>query len=132
MRSGAGSTETYFQQREASNPYYDAIPDIVNDYMEKMGEKTGRHYQPFMYYGAEDAEEVIVAMGSVSGAVKETVDYLNAQGRKVGFMQVILYRPFSAKYFLSVLPKTVKKIAVLDRTKEPGAWVSRYIWMYAA
>ena len=121
MRSGAGSTETYFQQREASNPYYDAIPDIVNDYMEKMGEKTGRHYQPFMYYGAEDAEEVIVAMGSVSGAVKETVDYLNAQGRKVGFMQVILYRPFSAKYFLSVLPKTVKKIAVLDRTKEPGA-----------
>ena len=84
MRSGAGSTETYFQQREASNPYYDAIPDIVNDYMEKMGEKTGRHYQPFMYYGAEDAEEVIVAMGSVSGAVKETVDYLNAQGRKVG------------------------------------------------
>ena len=121
MRSGAGSTETYFQQREASNPYYDAIPDIVNDYMEKMGEKTGRHYQPFMYYGAPDAEEVIVAMGSVSGAVKETVDYLNAQGRKVGFMQVILYRPFSAKYFLSVLPKTVKKIAVLDRTKEPGA-----------
>lgn len=121
MRSGAGSTETYFQQREASNPYYDAIPDIVNDYMEKMGEKTGRHYQPFMYYGAEDADEVIVAMGSVSGAVKETVDYLNAQGRKVGFMQVILYRPFSAKYFLSVLPKTVKKIAVLDRTKEPGA-----------
>lgn len=121
MRSGAGSTETYFQQREAANPYYDAVPDIVNHYMEEIEKRTGRRYQPFTYYGAEDAEYVIVAMGSVAGAVKETVDYLNASGRKTGFIQVILYRPFSARYFLSVLPETVKKIGVLDRTKEPGA-----------
>lgn len=121
MRSGAGSTETYFQQREAVNPYYDAIPDIVSHYMDEIGERTGRRYQPFTYYGAPDAEYVVVAMGSVSGAVKETVDYLNAMGKKTGFIQVILYRPFSAKYLLSVLPKSIKKIAVLDRTKEPGA-----------
>ena len=121
MRSGAGSTETYFQQREAANPYYDAIPDIVNYYMKEIGKKTGREYKPFTYYGAADAEYVIVAMGSVSGAVKETVDYLNAMGRKTGFIQVTLYRPFSAKYMLSVLPESVKKITVLDRTKEPGA-----------
>ncbi len=121
MRSGAGSTETYFQQREAANPYYNAIPDIVNDYMQRFGEKTGRYYQPFMYYGDPEAEYVIVAMGSVAGAARETVDYLNARGKKTGFVQVVLYRPFSAKYLLSVLPETVKKIAVLDRTKEPGA-----------
>lgn len=121
MRSGAGSTETYFQQREAANPYYDAIPDIVNHYMDEIGKRTGRTYHPFQYYGAPDAEYVIVAMGSVAGAVKETVDYLNARGHKTGFMQVILYRPFSEKYFLEALPESVKKIAVLDRTKEPGA-----------
>lgn len=121
MRSGAGSTETYFQQREAVNLYYDAVPDIVNYYMEEIEKRTGRRYQPFTYYGAEDAEYVIIAMGSVAGAVKETVDYLNASGKKTGFIQVILYRPFSAKYLLSVLPQSVKKIAVLDRTKEPGA-----------
>ena len=122
MRSGAGSTETYFQQREAVNPYYDAIPDIVNEYMQEIGKVTGRQYQPFTYYGAPDAEYVIVAMGSAAGVIKETVDYLNSIGKKTGFMQVILYRPFSAKYFLSALPETVKKISVLDRTKEPGAF----------
>jgi pyruvate-ferredoxin/flavodoxin oxidoreductase len=120
-RGTAQNPDIYFQSREAANPFYDAVPDIVADYMDKISEITGRKYRPFDYYGAEDAEHVIVAMGSVTDTVKETVDYLNAQGDKVGLIAVHLYRPFSAKYFFEAFPKSVKRIAVLDRTKEPGA-----------
>ena len=121
LRGTAQNSDIYFQGREASNKYYEAIPDIVNDYMKEISKITGREYKPFNYYGAADAEKVIVAMGSVCEALEETVDYLNAKGDKVGVVKVHLYRPFSAKYFFDVLPKTVKKIAVLDRTKEPGS-----------
>lgn len=121
LRGTAQNGDIYFQGREASNKYYEAIPDIVNEYMQEISKITGRDYKPFNYYGAPDATEVIVAMGSVCEAAEETVDYLNAAGRKVGVLEVHLYRPFSAKYFFNVMPKTVKKIAVLDRTKEPGA-----------
>ena len=121
LRGTAQNGDIYFQGREASNKYYDAIPDIVADYMKEISKITGRTYKPFNYYGAEDATEVVVAMGSVCQALEETVDYLNAQGRKVGVLEVHLYRPFSAKYFFDVMPKSVKKIAVLDRTKEPGS-----------
>ena len=121
LRGTAQNGDIYFQGREASNKYYEAIPDIVADYMKEITKITGRTYKPFNYYGAEDATEVVVAMGSVCQALEETVDYLNAQGRKVGVLEVHLYRPFSAKYFFDVMPKTVKKIAVLDRTKEPGS-----------
>ncbi len=120
LRGTAQNPDIYFQGREAANKFYDAIPDVVNDYMKEISKITGREYKPFNYYGAADAEEVIIAMGSVCEAIEETVDYLNARGRKVGVVKVHLYRPFSAKYFFDVLPKTVKKIAVLDRTKEPG------------
>ncbi|MBP9992657.1 MAG: pyruvate:ferredoxin (flavodoxin) oxidoreductase [Bacteroidales bacterium] len=114
--------DVYFQAREACNPYYDAVPDIVARYMGEVGEITGRHYLPFDYYGPKDAENVIVAMGSVCETIKETIDYLASKGRKkLGLVTVRLYRPFSTKYFLRVLPKSVKRIAVLDRTKEPGA-----------
>ena len=114
--------DVFFQAREASNPYYDAVPDIVARYMGEISELTGRHYLPFDYYGAPDAENVIVAMGSVTETIKETIDYLaETRGEKLGLVTVRLYRPFSAKYFLRVLPKSVKRIAVLDRTKEPGA-----------
>ncbi len=121
LRGTAQNPDIYFQGREASNPYYNAVPDIVNDYMGKISKITGRDYKPFNYYGAPDATKVIVAMGSVCETIEETVDYLNAAGQKVGVVKVHLYRPFSAKYFFDVLPKTVEKIAVLDRTKEPGA-----------
>jgi len=121
LRGTAQNSDIYFQGREASNKYYEAIPDIVNDYMKEITKITGREYKPFNYYGAADAEKVIIAMGSVCEALEETVDYLNAKGDKVGVVKVHLYRPFSAKYFFDVLPKTVKKIAVLDRTKEPGS-----------
>ena len=121
LRGTAQNGDIYFQGREASNKYYEAIPDIVAEYMEEISKITGRTYKPFNYYGAADATEVIVAMGSVCQALEETVDYLNAAGRKVGVLEVHLYRPFSAKYFFDVMPKTVKNIAVLDRTKEPGA-----------
>ena len=121
LRGTAQNPDIYFQGREASNKYYDAIPDIVADYMAKISEITGREYKPFNYYGAPDATRVIVAMGSVTETLEETVDYLNANGEKVGVIKVHLYRPFSAKYFFDVLPETVEKIAVLDRTKEPGA-----------
>ena len=121
LRGTAQNSDIYFQGREASNKYYDALPDIVADYMKEISKITGREYAPFTYYGAADAEKMIVAMGSVTEALEETVDYLNAAGEKVGVMKVHLYRPFSAKYFFDVMPKTVKKIAVLDRTKEPGA-----------
>ncbi|MBQ4518522.1 MAG: pyruvate:ferredoxin (flavodoxin) oxidoreductase [Clostridia bacterium] len=121
LRGTAQNPDVYFQGREAANKFYDAIPDIVADYMKEITKITGREYKPFNYYGAADAEEIIVAMGSACEAIEETVDFLNAQGRKVGVIKVHLYRPFSAKYFFDVLPATVKKIAVLDRTKEPGS-----------
>ncbi len=120
-RGTAQNPDVYFQSREASNKFYDAIPDLVAYYMDEMSKLTGRQYKPFNYYGAEDAERVIIAMGSVTDTIKEVVDNLNAKGEKVGVLIVHLYRPFSAKYFMAVMPKTAKRIAVLDRTKEPGA-----------
>ena len=121
LRGTAQNADIYFQGREASNTFYGKIPDIVADYMKEITKITGREYKPFNYYGAPDATKVIVAMGSVCEAIEETVDYLNARGEKVGVVKVHLYRPFSSKYFFDVLPKTVQKIAVLDRTKEPGS-----------
>ena len=112
--------DIYFQISEAHNKYYDALPDIVNEYMENISKITGRDYKPFNYYGAKDATRVIVAMGSVCETIKETIDHL-PKDEKVGLIEVHLYRPFSSKYLLNVLPKTVKNIAVLDRTKESGA-----------
>ncbi len=120
-RGTAQNPDIYFQTREASNKYYDAIPDMVEEYMQEMTKLTGREYHPFTYYGAPDAENIIVAMGSVTSTIQETIDYLATQGKKVGLLNVHLYRPFSAKYFMNVLPKSVKRIAVIDRTKEPGA-----------
>jgi len=120
-RGTAQNPDIFFQAREASNKFYMAVPDIVEYYMQKIHELTGREYHPFVYYGCEDAEYVIVAMGSVTQTIEETVDYLLKQGEKVGLIKVHLFRPFSEKYFFDVLPNTVKRIAVLDRTKEPGA-----------
>ncbi len=120
-RGTAQNPDIYFQAREACNGFYEAVPDIVSDYMEEISKITGREYKPFNYYGAEDAENVIIAMGSVVETAEEVVDYLVEKGEKVGLLKVRLYRPFSEKYFFDVLPKTVKKIAVLDRTKEPGS-----------
>lgn len=120
-RGTAQNPDIYFQAREASNPFYDAVPEVVEEYLNKLAVITGRKYNLFDYYGAEDADRVIIAMGSVTEAIREVIDMLNAQGEKVGLVSVHLYRPFSAKHFLAALPKTVKKIAVLDRTKEPGA-----------
>ncbi len=120
-RGTAQNPDVFFQAREACNKYYDAIPDIVNDYMQEVNKLTGRNYKPFQYYGAADAENIIIAMGSVTETIAETIDYLVAKGEKVGLLTVHLYRPFSAKYFFNVLPKSAKKITVLDRTKEPGA-----------
>lgn len=117
----AQNPDIFFQAKEASNKFYMQVPDIVNDYMQKISAVTGRTYKPFNYYGAPDADRIIIAMGSVCEAAEETVDYLNKRGEKVGVLKVHLYRPFSEKYFFDVFPKTVKKIAVLDRTKEPGA-----------
>jgi len=113
--------DIFFQAREAANPFYEKVPDIVEAYMKEISKITGREYHPFNYYGAPDAERIIIAMGSICETIEETIDYLMAKGEKVGVIKVHLYRPFSAKYFFDVLPKTVKKIAVLDRTKEPGA-----------
>jgi pyruvate-ferredoxin/flavodoxin oxidoreductase len=120
-RGTAQNDDIYFQTREAQNKFYDAIPDIVAEYMAEISKETGREYKPFTYYGAEDATNIVISMGSANEMIKETIDYLTAKGEKVGLLNVHLYRPFSAKYFMDVLPKTVKKIAVLDRTKEPGA-----------
>ena len=117
----AQNPDIFFQAKEASNKFYEAVPDAVNSYMQEITKLTGREYKPFNYYGAADAEHVIVAMGSVTQTIEEVIDYLVAKGEKVGLLIVHLYRPFSAKYFFDVMPKTVKKIAVLDRTKEPGA-----------
>ena len=120
-RGTAQNGDVYFQAVESRNQYYEAVPDVVARYMGELGELTGRTYRPFEYYGAPDAEEIIVAMGSVTETIKETIDYLEKHGRKYGVISVHLYRPFSEKYFFNVLPKSVRKIAVLDRTKEPGA-----------
>ncbi len=119
-RGTAQNPDIFFQARESANQYYDRVPQIVIDYMEKISEVTGREYKPFNYYGAEDAENVIVAMGSVCETIGETVDYLLEKGEKVGLLKVRLYRPFVPQLMFDVLPKTVKRIAVLDRTKEPG------------
>jgi pyruvate-ferredoxin/flavodoxin oxidoreductase len=121
QRGTAQNPDTYFQNREAANPYYLATPRIVAEVMEKVGKLTGRYYKPFDYVGAPDAERVIVCMGSGAETVEETVNYLVKKGEKVGLIKVRLYRPFSSEHFFAVLPKTVQKIAVLDRTKEPGA-----------
>lgn len=121
VRGTTQNPDIYFQGREAQNKFFDRVPDIVVGYMQEIKMITGREYRPFNYYGAEDAENIIVAMGSACDTVDETVDYLINKGEKVGSMRVHLYRPFSEKYFVDVLPKTVKRIAVLDRTKEPGA-----------
>ena len=120
-RGTAQNPDIYFQTREASNVFYDNLPDLVEEYMQKINELTGREYHPFTYYGASDATDIIVAMGSVTDTIKEVIDYKIAQGEKVGLVSVHLYRPFSSKYFFKVFPKSVKNIAVLDRTKEPGA-----------
>ncbi len=120
-RGTAQNPDIYFQSREAANSFYDSLPDVVEDYMQQLKKITGREYHPFTYYGAKDAENVIVAMGSITETLKELVDYLAKQGEKLGIISVHLYRPFSEKYFFNVMPKSVKKICVLDRTKEPGA-----------
>lgn len=117
----AQNGDIYFQATEVRNKFYDALPDIVNDYMKEINKLTGESYAPFNYYGSKSATKVIVAMGSVCETIKETIDFLNKKNDNVGLLEVHLYRPFSAKYFLRVLPKSVKKIAVLDRTKEPGS-----------
>ena len=120
-RGMAENPDHFFQHREASNPYYDAVPEIVEEYMDKISEITGRKYGLFNYYGDPEADRVIIAMGSVTQAAQEAIDYLMEKGEKVGIVAVHLYRPFSAKHFLAAVPKTAKRIAVLDRTKEPGA-----------
>ena len=121
VRGTTQNPDIYFQQRESVNAFYEAVPDIVQGYMDSMENITGRKYRLFDYYGAQDAEMVIVAMASVTGTISEVVDYLNARGEKVGMVKVNLYRPFSEKHFHEVLPKTIKKVGVLDRTKEPGS-----------
>ena len=120
-RGMAENPETFFAHREVCNPYYDAVPAIVEKYMGEISRITGREYKLFSYYGADDAERVIICMGSVTEAAREAIDYLNAKGEKVGMVSVHLYRPFSVKHLLAAVPATCKKIAVLDRTKEPGA-----------
>ncbi|MCF8228248.1 MAG: pyruvate:ferredoxin (flavodoxin) oxidoreductase [Bacteroidales bacterium] len=120
-RGTAQNPDVYFQAREAINRFYDPIPDMVEEYMQEITKLTGREYHPFTFYGAKDAENIVIAMGSITDTIKETIDYLVGQGEKVGLISVHLYRPFSKKYFRKALPETVKRIAVLDRTKEPGA-----------
>ena len=121
MRGSHENGDVFFQHREAANPYYDALPEIVEEYMAKVNEKLGTDYQLFNYYGAEDADRVIIAMGSICDVAEEVIDYLNAHGEKVGLIKVRLYRPFRADKLIGAIPATAKKIAVLDRTKEPGA-----------
>ncbi len=121
LRGTTQNPDIFFQEREAVNKFYDRIPQIVQNYMDKLAGITGRQYRLFDYYGAEDAEIVLVAMGSSCDVIKETLDYLNMQGKKYGLLQVRLYRPFSAEHFLEAIPASAKKIVVLDRTKEPGA-----------
>ena len=121
MRSVVQNPDTFFQSREAVNPYYDALPGIVEHYMGEMNRLTGRDYRLFNYYGAPDAEHVVIAMGSVCDCLKEVVEYLNARGRKTGLIQVHLYRPFSVKHLLAALPESCRVLTALDRTKEAGA-----------
>ncbi len=121
MRGSHENGDIFFQHREACNRYYEAVPGIVEDYMNKVNKKLGTHYKPFNYYGAPDAERVIVAMGSICDVAEEVIDYLMARGEKVGLVKVRLYRPFSAERLLEAIPASCKKLAVLDRTKEPGA-----------
>lgn len=120
-RGSAQNDDVYFQTREAQNKYYAKIPAIVEEYMTEISKVTGRHYAPFVYYGAKDATDIIIAMGSVNECIKEVVDYLTSKGKKVGLVIVHLYRPFSVEHLMKVLPETVKRIAVLDRTKEQGS-----------
>ena len=121
LHGSAQNPDIFFQVREACNPYYDAIPDLVEKYMNMVNAKIGTDYKPFNYVGAPDAEKVIIAMGSVCETIDETIDYMLAKGEKVGAIKVHLYRPFSAKHLLAVMPKSVKTISVIDRTKEPGS-----------
>ena len=121
QRGSAQNPDIFFQAREACNPYYDALPAVVQEYMDKVNAKIGTDYKLFNYYGAADAEHIIVAMGSVNDTIEETIDYLMAAGKKVGVVKVRLYRPFCAQALIDVIPDTVKQISVLDRTKEPGA-----------
>ena len=121
MRGSHENGDIFFQHREAANKYYDALPEIVEEYMGKINEKLGTDYQLFNYYGAADADRVIIAMGSICDVAEEVIDYLNAHGEKVGLVKVRLYRPFCPDKLLAAIPATAKKIAVLDRTKEPGA-----------
>ncbi|MBE6903092.1 MAG: pyruvate:ferredoxin (flavodoxin) oxidoreductase [Ruminococcaceae bacterium] len=121
LRGTAQNPDIFFQAREACNKYYDELPAVVEKYMNDVNSRVGTDYKLFNYYGAPDAEKVIIAMGSVCDTIEETIDYLNAKGEKVGLVKVRLYRPFSVEHFLNAMPKTVKKIAVLDRTKEPGS-----------
>ena len=127
-RGSAQNADIFFQAREACNPYYDAMPGIVQEYMDKVNAKLGTDYKLFNYYGAADAEHVIVAMGSACEAIEETVDYLMAAGEKVGLVKVRLYRPFSAEALIGAIPETVKQISVLDRTKEPGS-MGEPLWL---
>ena len=128
LRGSAQNPDIFFQAREACNTYYDAVPGIVEEYMEKVNKKIGTNYQLFNYYGAPDAEKVIIAMGSVCDTIEETIDYLNAKGEKVGLVKVRLYRPFRADKLIAAIPETVKMIAVLDRTKEPGS-LGEPLWL---
>ncbi|MBQ4628343.1 MAG: pyruvate:ferredoxin (flavodoxin) oxidoreductase, partial [Clostridia bacterium] len=121
LKGSAENGDIFFQHREACNVYYDALPEIVEEYMGKVNAKLGTNYQLFNYYGAPDAERVIIAMGSICDVAEEVIDYMNANGEKVGLVKVRLYRPFRADKLVAALPETVKKIAVLDRTKEPGS-----------
>ena len=121
LRGSATNPDIYFQSREAANSFYDALPELVEEAMADLAKVTGREHHLFDYYGAEDADRIIIAMGSVCQTVQETVDYLNAKGEKVGLLNVHLYRPFSIEHFFKFLPKTVEKVAVLDHTKEPGS-----------
>ncbi|MDD3170707.1 MAG: pyruvate:ferredoxin (flavodoxin) oxidoreductase [Bacilli bacterium] len=120
-RGSAQNDDVYFQAREAQNKYYDRVPEIVEGYLKEISKETGRNYAPFVYYGAKDATDIIIAMGSVCETTQEVVDYLTKQGKKVGLVKVHLYRPFSVKYLMEAIPSTVKRIAVLDRTKEQGS-----------
>lgn len=120
-RGTAQNPDIFFQAKEACNKYYDAVPDVVANYMAEISKMTGREYKPFTYYGDPQAENIIIAMGSVTETIRETIDYLRAKGEKIGLITVHLYRPFSTKYLMQIFPSSVKRIAVLDRTKEPGA-----------
>ena len=131
-RGGAENDDVYFQGREAQNTHYAQVLPIIEDYMAKVSALTGRHYAPFTYYGAADAERVIIAMGSVTETAKEVIDALNKRGEKVGMVKVHLFRPFAADRMLDVLPKTVKKVAVLDRTKEQGSHEPLFLDVYVA